>query len=126
MIQFRLATLVRIFVLTAFLVTAVQIPASAEWINFKVMNHTGYTIKELYMTTSTQKWGKNVLNKPLNNGYYITQRYSTDLSMTFSVKIVFPDGSYRYWSGNNRQNLRGARGITFFRDGNQIMLQKDY
>lgn len=120
-----LATFVKIFVLAAFLVTAVQVPAFAAWKNLEVHNNTGRTISKLYLSQSGYgTWGKNVLNGILHSGYYRTVRYDTQYTY-FDLKIVFSDGKKITWKKNSQLNLSGAWRINIYRDGSIYRVAKN-
>ena len=105
--------------MAAFLVAAVQMPtASAAWKDLQVLNHTGYAIKNIYITSSGYgKWGKDLLGQyNLSNGSSKTISYNADYTY-YDVKIVFMNGAYREWKGNSRINLNGAWRITIYKKG---------
>lgn len=111
-----LITFVRVFVLAAFLVTAVQSSAFAAWKDLQVVNHTGYEIKNLYISSSgSGSWGKDLLgNSTLANGSSKTISYNGDYTY-YDLKIIFMNNSHREWTGNQRLNFNGAWRITIYK-----------
>ena len=68
-LSFNLATLVRIFVLAAFLVTAVQSSAFAGAQDFVLVNNSGKKITELRFSQSWKRnFEDNVLKEPIYHG----------------------------------------------------------
>ena len=109
-LSFNVAMLVRIFVLAAFLVTAVQSSAfAANWRNMEVYNNTGYTIQRLYITAREQRnWGDDLLgSNVLYNGGRSTFRYDANYQY-YELRVVFSDGSVREWTGDSALNFRGS------------------
>lgn len=112
----NIAALVRVFVLTAFLVAAVQSSAfAADWRNLTVYNYTGFEIKGLYISSSEDKnWGTNLLGDiTLINGSSSTISYNADYRY-FDLKIVFMNDSYREWTGSQKRDFKNACRIILF------------
>lgn len=70
-----LATVVKVFVLAAFLIVNVN-SAEAVANYLQVVNHTGATITGVYVVNNnvTQNWGGNLLSGTIPNGHYDTVR----------------------------------------------------
>ena len=124
--QSPVAMAVRVIVLAAFFVAAVQVPALAAWKDLQVINHTGYTIKKLYVSQSgSDSWGQDLLgSNTLQNGSTTNIRYNGDFTY-YDLKIVFMNDSHREWTGNQRLNFNGAWRITIYHsrtDGDGTMI----
>ena len=87
-----IAPLVRVLVLAAFLVAAIQVPVDAATKSIKIVNRSGRTITAIYCTaTGYGKWGGNRLNGSLGNGGWATVPVNTDRPY-WDFKIVFSNG----------------------------------
>lgn len=116
-----LTTLVRIFVLAAFLVTAIQIPAvEAGRQDFTFVNYSGRTIYRLYVSRSDHSgWEEDLLgNGVLRHGEYRNIHFSNSETGRFwDIKAEFQDGTYWRWDGIDLQTVSkvtvdGSRTIT--------------
>ena len=119
-----LLTLVKVFVLAAFLVALPQSSVSAtQWIDYRFVNHTGYTIKELYITrTGYNNWGTDLLGSSvLSNGESKGLRYNTDWRY-WDVKIVFMNNEVITWS---HVDYSGTWRKTVYRDGSRYMISNN-
>ena len=101
-------SIVRIFVLTAFLVTAVQSSALAVRQYLMFVNHSGYTIHELYLSKSkTNVWSENLLyGKNLRHGDYRGITFHDGRNYNFSypklyldIKVKLSNGKTWRWNG---------------------------
>ena len=104
-------SIVRIFVLTAFLVTAVQSSALAVQRYLMFVNHSGYTIHELYLSKSkTNVWSENLLyEKNLKTGNYRGITFHDGRNYNFGgygdlfldIKVKLSNGETWRWNGIN-------------------------
>ena len=109
--------LVRVFVLAAIFFTAVQSSSFAAWQNLEVFNNSGFAISELYVSDSDYGgWGGNLLSGTLANGQAKTISYNAGRTY-YDVRIVFPNGQVREWTGNHKIDLSGAWRITIYYNG---------
>lgn len=84
----------KIFILSAFLVMAMQSQTSAaRTINCTFANYTGKSMTQLYFKySSSNNWGRNFLrNGALKNGNYISAQYTAGYK--YDIKIVCYDGT---------------------------------
>ena len=106
-----LVPLVRVLVLAAFLVTAVQSSADAASINF--YNKSGWMIKDLYITNNNDTWGPNRLNSPLSDGH--SRRVNYDYhDGPYAVALRFTNGKTWRWAD---QSFNNASTVTIYYDG---------
>lgn len=117
-LKLNIAAFVKVFVLAAFLVAAVQPSAFAEWKNLEVVNHTGFDIKRLYISSSgSGVWGKDLLgSKILKNGDTKTISYNGEYRY-YDLKIVFMNDTYREWTGDHRCDFKNAWRMTIYNSG---------
>lgn len=113
-----LTTLVRVLVLAAFLVTAVQSSALAGSVTS--VNRTGMNITQIYLKgNKVSNWGGNVIG-----GYYLPSGSSFKLNglpnTGADLRIVLSNGSDWYWQ---KINLASIWRITFIRNGSAIRAQ---
>ncbi len=103
-------SIVRIFVLTAFLVTAVQSSALAVRHYLMFVNHSGYTIHELYLSKSkTNVWSEDFLyGKNLRHGDYRDITFHDGRNYNFhygdlflDIKVKLSNGETWRWNGIN-------------------------
>ena len=102
------ATFVRVFVLAAFLVAAVQVPVFAGRQDFTFVNFSGRTIYRLYVSRSDHKgWEEDLLgNQVLRHGDYRNIHFSNNETGRFwDIKAVFKDGKYWRWDGIDLQTV---------------------
>jgi hypothetical protein len=103
----NLTTLVKVFVLAAFLITAIQSLAFASWIDLQVHNNTGYTISELYLSQSGHPtWGQNILRGTLQSGYYQEVRYDNAFTY-FDLTYLRENSPASIGGGMNRALTTG-------------------
>ena len=104
-----LATLVRVFVLAAFLAAAIQIPvAEAGRQDFTFVNYSGRTIYRLYVSRSDHSgWEEDLLgNGVLRHGEYRNIHFSNSETGRFwDIKAEFQDGTYWRWDGIDLQTV---------------------
>ena len=106
----RLATLVRVLVLAAFLVTAIQFPALAVRRDFTFVNHSGLTILQLYVSrTGYDSWGSDLLGSSMLESGESVNLWYDDYYTNFDVKVVFtgstPDAIFSSHSFNSLWRL---------------------
>jgi len=87
------------------LATVLSSSAQAEELNldFKLVNSTGYTIKELYIAPSSSKdWGENILKKKLQDGETLAITFHPKATATkWDICITWEDGGEQVtWEGN--------------------------
>ena len=98
---------------------------SAEWKNLEILNHTGDTIKELYVSMSgASNWGDNLLNSNLENGSRCNINYDSEYTY-YDMKIVFTSGRWIYWTDDSKMNLNDAWRITIYKNGDKYRWQKN-
>ena len=109
------ATLVKVFVLAAFLVTALESSAFAEdWRNLSVVNNTGKTINYLYITPNDDTWDHDLLGSyTLENGHTYTISYDSDAHF-YNIKVVYDDGGSFELNGTFKVNLTRAYELKIF------------
>ncbi len=89
-----------ILVLTFALVLGLTAKARAELdLNFKLVNATGYDIKEIYISPSGEKeWGPNVLKAVLKDGLTLELTFSEKAtSEKWDLKAIYTDGETAEW-----------------------------
>ena len=89
--------------------------AYAKWVNYSFVNHSGRTIKNLYITsTGYDSWGKDLLGSSvLSNGESVGLRYNNNVRY-FDLKVVFMDNDYVTFS---RYDYRSIWRVTIYRSG---------
>ena len=88
-------------VLTCALVLGWAIRAGAELdLDFKLLNATGYDIKEIYVSPSGQKeWGPNVLKTTLKDGQTLELTFSPEAKAErWDLRAVYIDEHTAEWS----------------------------
>ena len=101
-----------VLALTFALVLGLLTRAQAESdLNFKLLNATGYDIKEIYISPSGQKdWGPNVLKEVLKDGQLLELTFSAKTtSEKWDLKAVYIDGKTATWDA---VKLTGIEKIT--------------
>ena len=91
-----------IVLLTLALVLGLVAPANAELnLDFKLVNKTGYDIKEVYIgPTSSDDWGDNVLSETMGDGSTLELTFSPKATATkWDIKCVYTDGETAEWKG---------------------------
>jgi hypothetical protein len=71
-------------------------------LDFKLVNSTGYSIKELYIApTSTTEWGTNILKKTLADGEVLEVTFNPEATAArWDLRIVWEDdGKAVFWTG---------------------------
>ena len=104
-----IASLVRVLVLAAFLVTAVQISAEASR-SLEFVNSTGETIQAIYLNGHSVGGLSNRQSRSVTLGS----------GSIFDIKIVFSSGRDVYW---DNCDLHTVWRITFIRNGSKIRAQ---
>jgi hypothetical protein len=86
--------------LTLFLGLSVAARAESD-LDFKLVNKTGYDIKEIYIGPSTsEEWGKNVLKQTLDAGETLDLTFSSKaIAKKWDIKCVYVDGETAQWIG---------------------------
>ncbi|HEX4301614.1 MAG TPA: hypothetical protein VHZ78_02390 [Rhizomicrobium sp.] len=72
--------------------------------NFNLVNNTGYTIKEVYVsTTSTNDWEEDVLGQDeLEDNSQVAIRFPHHAGGCFwDLKVVYDDDTSAYWTNFN-------------------------
>ena len=90
-----------VLVLTCALAFGLLTHAWAELdLDFKLVNATGYDIKELYVSPSGQKeWGPNVVKTGLKDGQTLELTFSEKATAEkWDLKAVYIDGEIAEWS----------------------------
>ena len=112
--------LVKIFILTAFLVTAVQTSALADRRDFTIVNHADKTIHYVYCTSnrdpnwSTDLLGSGVVIKP--GGSQKLYFHSVTIPDRYwDVRIVFSDGGDWSWRAIDLYDIGR---MTIYKNGN--------
>jgi hypothetical protein len=85
----------------AIAVAATAIPALAGKQDFVLVNKTGLTIAEVYVSSSkTNDWQEDVLGQGvLEDDTYVTIRFTgADRQCKFDIKIVDEDGDELFWT----------------------------
>jgi hypothetical protein len=88
------------------------VPASAENLDFNLVNKTGYTINEVYVSSAaTNDWEEDVLGKDqLENGERAAIEFERDASgCNWDLKVVYDDGEEAEWG---RLNLCSISSVT--------------
>ena len=95
-----LATVVKVFVLAAFLVTATQSSVSAVWQQFDFVNQSGKTVDMFFVAENNAKsWGNNIFDTtPVYNGGAVGIKLGSN-ARYWKFKVIFQDGSSKYWTG---------------------------
>lgn len=90
-----------VLVCTGFLATA----SLADDRDFELINATGYTIKGVYLdTTSSRVWGyENEIDEPFKDGETLSVKFGRgDKGCLWDMRIVWADGSKDdVWTGFN-------------------------
>ena len=113
------ANLVKVLVLTAFLLASIQTASAAEkWKTCDLSNYTDHTITELYMWVSgydINEVGKNMLEgqPPVKNGETLKVNYNAE-HRYYNVRVIFDNGDLTDWEKLDCKNLER---ITLFKDG---------
>ena len=118
MTKFNFATLVRTFVLTAFLVAATQTSAfAANTEKIEVRNQTDNTIVAVECVAFKNKWnGKDLLgDKILYDGGTMNIRYSPNVRY-FNLRITLESGQHVTW---NKIDFNGVDRLILYRVGGQ-------
>ena len=79
-------------------------PAAAGQQDFVLVNGTGYTIQEVYVSpTRTRSWEEDVLgNDVLADGSRVTIRFNrAEDTCLWDLKAVYDDGETAEWQGFN-------------------------
>ena len=74
--------------------------ADNEKLDFKLVNATGYGIKEIYVAPSAStEWGDNIIEKPLENNETLNISFNEKATAEkWDLKIVWVDGGDAvYW-----------------------------
>lgn len=88
-----IAAFVRVLVLAAFLVTAVQSSVLAGTKYFQINNLSGSAIGAVYAVPSNSNgWGRNRLNSPLYSGNGVNIAVDTNYRL-WSFRIVYGNGA---------------------------------
>ena len=93
---------VRVLVLAAFIVAAIQFPASAGKQDFVFVNNSGQVVTELRFSPSTHTdFEGNVLSSPIYHGESRTIRVNgySDADRYWDFKVVTSDGTVWTWYG---------------------------
>ena len=84
--------LLKIFLLTAFIVAVMQSPALAKSVKCDFINEAEDAVNELYIVPDDESgWGKNLIKTPLNFQEKISFKYGTQKQF-YKFKIVFSNG----------------------------------
>lgn len=86
--------LLKIFLLTAFIIAAVQTPAFALTEPLEIVNETGKTIMSLYAVPAQKKsWGNDLVGSGvMNQGDRCSFYYDTEFA-NYKIKVEFADGT---------------------------------
>ena len=85
-------------------------------LDFKLVNSTGWGIKEVYVApNSSDDWGDSILKEPLKDGETLEVKFHPKATATkWDLKIVWVDGGKSvYWTG---YKLTDIEKITLFYD----------
>ena len=95
MFNFKLPALVRVFVLAAFLVAAVQTPTLAEITEpLEIVNETGKTIMSLYFVPIQKKnWGNDLVGSGVTNQSDKRSIHYDAAYRIYKIKVEFADGT---------------------------------
>ena len=95
MFNFKLPALVRVFVLAAFLVAAVQTPTLAEITEpLEIVNETGKTIMSLYFVPIQKKnWGNDLVGSGVMNQSDKRSIHYDAAYRIYKIKVEFADGT---------------------------------
>ena len=81
-------------------------PVKNKYLDFKLVNATGYDIQSIYMSPSdTDSWGDNILSDVLYDGYVVNIQFSpqaTSVEWDLRADWVMDEGEqqeYVYWNG---------------------------
>ena len=91
-----------ILLLTLALVLGLVAPAKAELnLDFKLVNKTGYDLKEVYISpTGEDEWGDNVIKETMEDGATLELTFSPKASAAkWDIKCVYTDGETAEWKG---------------------------
>lgn len=102
----NLTILVKVFVLAAFLITAIQTPAFAGRQDFRFTNNSGYTVQRMYCS-ATSSWEEDVLgNDVLRNGQSFKLTFpASQTARYWDIKVVLSGGTEWYWTGLDLFNI---------------------
>lgn len=96
------ATFVKVFVLAAFLVTAIQSSALAGRQDFVFVNNSGQVVKQLRFSPSNyNNFGDNVLSSPVYHGQRRKIRVNGYSDQYWDFKVVTANGTVWKWYGIN-------------------------
>ena len=119
--------LLKIFLLTAFIVAAIQNPVSAENTErLEVVNETQQDIKALYIVPSGNKsWGSDLVGSQMF--WYKDTKiiyYNPEIRF-FKVRMVFSDDRSFVWENDSKVDFSGAWRITLYFDGDKYRISKN-
>jgi hypothetical protein len=102
----NLTSIVKVFVLAAFLVTAIQTSAFAGQQDFTFVNNSGYTIRHMYCS-ATNDWEEDVLGDDvLLNGHSFKLTFpASQTARYWDIKVILSDGPEWYWTGLDLFNI---------------------
>lgn len=120
-------TIVKVFVLAAFIIVSIQSSALAENTErLEVVNESEHDIKALYIVPSGNKsWGNDLVGSwPLE--YKQTKIIYYDPTIRyFKVRMVFTDDKSFIWENDNKVDFSGAWRITIYYDGEKYRISKN-
>lgn len=89
-----------ILVLALAFLSAFYMNSASAYNKFQMLNATGRTIYCVYFVPKHyDDWGNDKLNGLWHSGNFLT--LNTPKWRYWSLKIVFKDGNYSYWDGDN-------------------------
>jgi hypothetical protein len=82
--------------------------ADNDTLDFKLVNKTGYGIKEIYISPSDKEdWGENIISKDFENGDTLNITFHEKATaLKWDIKIVWVDGGDSvYWKDNDLSKI---------------------
>lgn len=101
---------------TLMLLAGTALPASAGDQDFKLVNKTGYTIDEVYVSRSTSKnWGSDVMGQgTLEDGAAVDITFTAPANACrWDLKVKYDDAETAEWANLNLCNINT---VTLFWD----------
>ncbi len=76
-------------------------------LDFKLVNKTGYDIKEVYIgPTSSDEWGENILAEGLKDGESASITFSPKATAKkWDIKVVYADKDTAEWKGYKLEEI---------------------
>ena len=113
----------RILVMTALIVAAIQVPTFAAMKNYTVVNQTGRTIDAIFAVASDKDkpYEISLLKAPLENGKSVAAEYNADFRK-YDLTVIFEDGEVAFW---DEVDHKDTTRLTIYKDGTGYNVDTD-